>query len=331
MPRLGGCLPGLLLLTIAFGVPVALQVAGVRTTAHVEKKTERVRVMPYTGEWYHAYGLVLQFDPRNKSLADPTTRSPMSDSLRLSAATDREGFDRVRAGSTVDVVYLPFRPSIGRLADRSFLHQARDVIAVPGVGLALVLALAIVVAVWMSSRSSPSAGGAAGTLVRGVVYAACFVTAMTASWLGFQNPESVPESAVNTPAVGRVAGVQRIDRTLFSLSNSEHSSEPLAQPFDVVEVEFTPSPGLVVHAADAVDSGTVRGLAVDSLLRIRYDARAPRTMRIDGGTRTFRARNEREMVRSALLAALLFLAVFGIGALFSRRRRTRARRAAPAP
>lgn len=319
VPRLGSWLPGLVLLVILFGFPVSLRVAGVRATAHVAEKREDVRVFGYTGTWYNNYNLVVRFKPPEASRADPTSRNSLSDSISLSIAATRELFDRARVGGTVSVVYLPFRPSIGKLADRSFVDLLREMLAVRDILLGLVLVLAVAVAVVLSrwSTRNPSA-----RTVRAFGFAVCFVTAIGAGWLGFQNPVSVPESAVNATAVGRIVQWRRVDRTLLSFSNSRRSSEPLAQPFDVVEVEFTP-PLLnqVVHAADAIDSGSVGRFVSGAPLRIRYDARAPRTVRIDGGTRTYRAKNARGMVEQVLFVLIALLVLVGLSALWGLRKK----------
>jgi hypothetical protein len=320
VPRLGSWLPGLVLLVILFGVPVALRVAGVRATARVQEKRERVTVFNYTGSWYNSYHLGVRFKPPEASRADPTSRSPMSDSIALNVAATRDLFDRARVGGTVDVVYLPFRPSIGRLAERSFVDLLREMLAVPDILLGLVALFATVVAIMLSNRSlsNPTVRAA-----RAILVGACLITIVGAGWLAYQNPTSIPESAVNTPGVGRVVQMRRVDRTLLSFSSPRNNSEPLAQPFDVVEVEFTP-PILnqVVHAADAVDSGSVHGLGLGGLLPIRYDARSPRTIRITGGTRTFRVRNARSMAGQTLFVLTALLVLVGTSALMARRKKT---------
>jgi hypothetical protein len=322
MPRLGGCLPGLVLLVIIFGVPVALRVSGVPGTAQIAEKRESVTVLPYTGTWYNRYHLVLHYKPPGASLGDPTSRN-WTDSLSLSLAATRDIFDRARVGQTIGITYLPFRPSIGKLTERSFLDLIREMLSVRDILVGVVLVLGVIVAIAVSGRTPTNP---AARTVKYVVLAACLVTVLGAGWLGYQNPPSVSEYAVNAAAVGRVVQVRRIDRTLFDMSSSDHSSAPLAQPFDVIEVEFTP-PMLaqVVHAADAVDSGTVRGLALGSPLSIRYDAAAPRTIRLDGGTRTYRATNAREMGEQTaiMLGALVILG--GLSVVLSRRKRRRAR------
>ena len=318
MPRLGGCLPGLVLLTIMFGVPVALRMTGVRTTAQVQQKRERVNVFSYTGTWYNSYNLVVHFQPPHAARADRTSRSWASDSVTLSIAATRELFDRARVGSAIDVVYLPYRPSIGKLADRSLSDLFREMLAVPDIFLGLVMVLAIGLAVWLSTR--PLQNSMARSM-RALLIAACLGTAITAMWFGYRNPASVPETAVNASGVGHIVQVRRVDMTLFSMSSSNNSSSPLAQPFDVIEVEFTP-PLLnqVVHAADAVDTGSLRGLDPGLPLRIHYDALSPRTMRIDGGTRTFRAKNARDIAETLLIVLLFAVGFVGLSALFARRK-----------
>ena len=319
MPRLGGCLPGLVLLVIIFGFPVSLAVAGKTTTGHVAQKQESVKVFNYTGTSYNRYNVVVHYLPPGASLADATSRNAMSDSVRLSVAATREQFDRARIGDAIAVRYLPFRPSIGKLADRSFVDLLREVYAIRDIRYGLYLVLALIVAIVLSRRTIENP---AARMLRRLVYAACLVTVIVAGWLGYQGPESVPESAVDTDVSARIVGWQRIDRTLFDFSNSQHSSAPLAQPYDVIELAFTPSAlGQEVHAADAVDSGTAGPLVIDRPLRIRYASRAPRTARIVCGTRTFRAKNARDMVQQSVIVLAMLLGVVAIGTLFSRKKK----------
>ena len=320
-PRLAGCLPPLVLLTALFALPLSLRVAGVHGTARVAERRESVKVFGYTGSSFNSYNLVLHFSPAGASLADATSRIVSTDSLTLSTNTTRDVFDRTRVGDTVDVVYLPFRPSIGKLADRSLLDLVRAMLAIPELPFGLAVLLAVAVAVVLSRRTivRPAVRRA-----RVVVMVLCFVVAIGAGWMSYQNPRSVPESAVDASAIARVVGVQRIDRTLFSFSDnrSQHSSEPLAQPFDVVEVEFTPTAlGQPVHATDAVDSGSVRGLDVGAPLPIRYATAVPRTVRITGGTRTFRARNARGMLEQTAIVGGMLLVLLMFWSIVQRRKR----------
>ncbi|MEO6527659.1 MAG: hypothetical protein ABIP93_13595 [Gemmatimonadaceae bacterium] len=317
MPRLGGCLPGLVLLVIIFGVPVALRVSGVPGAAHIVEKRESVSVLPYTGTWYNRYDLVLHAKPPGASRADPSSRS-WTDSITMSLRASREIFDRARVGQTIGITYLPFRPSIGKLTERSLLDLIREVLAVRDIVVGIVLVLSLLMAITVSRRSPTNPVMRAAKFV---VLSACLVAVIGSMWVGYQNPAPISEYAVNAAAIGRVVQARRIDRTLFDFSNSDHSSAPLEQPFDVVEVEFTP-PLLaqVVHAADAVDSGTVRGLEPGTPVRIRYDVSTPRTIRIDGATRTYRATNARMMTQDAAIMLAVVLGFLGLSTLLARRK-----------
>jgi hypothetical protein len=319
VPRLAGCLPGLTLLAILVCVPISLRVAGVRGSARVAEKRESVQVFGYTGSSTHRYGLVLHFSPDGAARADPTTRITSSDSLRLGTTAPRDVFDRTRVGDVVDVVYLPFRPSVGMLAGAPFLALPRAMLAVPEIVFGLLVLLAIAVAIVLSRITLVNP---ALRTIRAVGFAACFVVVLGAGWMTYQNPRSVPESAVDASAVARIVGVQRIDRTLFSFDNSAHSSEEFEQPFDVVEVEFTPPMlGQPVHATDAVDAGSVHGLESGAPLSIRYATATPRTIRIAGGTRTFRAKNAVGMLEEIAIAGGMLLALLAFWAVVRRRKR----------
>jgi hypothetical protein len=320
VPRLAGCLPVFTLLAIPFGVPVALRVAGVHGTAHVAEKRESMHVFGYSGSSTHTYHLVLHFSPGSASLADATTRIPSSDSLRLSAAAARDVFDRTRVGDVVDIVYLPFRPSIGKLASAPFIGLLRAMLAVPEIAFGLLAVLAMAVAIALSRVTVVNRGL---RTIRAVAIAACGVVILGAGWMTYQNPRSVPESAVDSSAVARIVGVQRIDRTLFSFDNTnQQSSEALDQPFDVVEVEFTPPMlGQPVHATDAVDAGSLRGLESGAPLSIRYATATPRTIRIAGGTRTFRATNARGMLEQIAIVGGMLLVLLAFWTVVQRRKR----------
>ena len=320
VPRLAGCLPGLTLLTLLFGVPIALRVAGVHGAARVVEKRESMHVFGYSGSSTDTYHLVLHFSPDRASLADATTRIPSSDSLRLSVAAARDVFDRTRVGDVVDIVYLPFRPSIAKLASAPFVGLPGAMLAVPEIAFGLLAVLAMAVAIALSRITLVNRGL---RTIRAVAIAACGVVILGAGWMTYQNPRSVPESAVDASAVARIVGVQRIDRTLFSFDNTnQQSSEALEQPFDVVEVEFTPPTlGQPVHATDAVDAESMRGLESGAPLSIRYATATPRTIRIAGGTRTFRARNARGMLEQTAIAGGMLLAVLAFWAVVRRRRR----------
>jgi hypothetical protein len=319
VPRLAGCLPALVLLAILFGVPVSLRVAGARGSARVAEKKESVHVFGYTGSSTHRYDLVLHFSPDGASRADATTRIASSDSLRLSSTATREVFDRTRVGDVMGVVYLPFRPSIGVLAGGPFLSLPRSILAVPEIAFGLLALLGIAVAIALSRITLVSRAPRA---MRAVAIAACVVVVLGAGWMTYQNPRSVPESAVDAPAVARIVGVRRIDRTLFSFDNSAHSSEALAQPFDVVEVEFTPPAlGQPVHATDAVDVGSVRGLESGTPLSIRYATATPRSIRIAGGARTFRAKNAVDMLQQIAIVGGVLLVLLAFWTVMGRRKR----------
>lgn len=317
MPRLGGCLPGLVLLVILFACPVALAISGKHVIARVVEKNERVKITPYTGNWYNQYSVVVHFAPRPAARAEATSRAAPSDSISLSVAATRDMFDRLRVGFAVDVVYLPYRPSIGKLTDRSLVDLLREILGVPGVRMAVIMVLAMAVAVFVMKRK-PRRDVA--RVARIPIVAMCVAMAITALWRGYQNPESVSEASVSTSGLARVVNMRRIDRTPFSFSHSSTGSSSLAQPFDVVEVEFlSPLTKRLVHTADAVDAGSIKGLSPGQLLRIRYNARAPRTMLIEGGTRTFRARNSRDTLGQLAIVLGLILALAGISVLVKRK------------
>ena len=136
----------------------------------------------YTGSSHNTYNLVLHFSPDRASLADATTRITSSDSLRLNTSATRDVFDRTRVGDVVDIVYLPFRPSIGKLADGSFLDLFRAMLSIPEIAFGLLVLLALALAIMLSritlvNRTPRS--------IRAVVIAACVVVILGAGWMAY--------------------------------------------------------------------------------------------------------------------------------------------------
>jgi hypothetical protein len=92
------------------------------------------------------------------------------------------------------------------------------------------------------------------------------------------------------PATARVTSSMRIQ--VIARGRRSDAGFALRQPYEILELRFVPAGARdSVVAVDAVDEGSVPGLAVGATLPIRYDPSTPRQARLDAGSRTHPARN----------------------------------------
>jgi hypothetical protein len=104
----------------------------------------------------------------------------------------------------------------------------------------------------------------------------------------FPRPTRGPHDAVRR-ASGRVTSVGHID---YLFSGPKTRGIDAAQPIDVVGVEFVPAGRSdAVLAIDLLDRGSIAGLAEGSPMTVEYEEAAPRTARVQGGTRRFAEKN----------------------------------------
>ena len=93
-------------------------------------------------------------------------------------------------------------------------------------------------------------------------------------------------------AMAQVRGITLIDKSPSRVSNTggrtSRFNRRLAIPYEVVELGIPVSGGHdTVIAVDAVDSGSVPGLAHGARLPVRLDVAEPREAQLAGGTRRF--------------------------------------------
>lgn len=304
-PWLVGCLPLVVLIAIVAGAPTLLALAGKRTIGFVVDKHETLAVRRFTGQSDSRFAFVVHFKPAS------------TDSIAVTLGTSRLQYDMLRIGSAVDVRYLPSRPTVAMIADRSALQMLLDLSESPDVGPGIALLLAMLIAVWLSTRRLVDR---AEHVARALVVATCAIVAAAACWLWLQNPDSVPTSATNNTGLARVIGVQRIRHGPFALGDSDGGVLHFAQAFDVIELEFFAQRARqVVRAVDAVDAGSIPELGPGAIVRTEYDMRAPRTLRITDGTRTFRERNRRDIVLQCALAVAALAAAVALAVSLVRR------------
>jgi hypothetical protein len=228
---------------------------------------------------------------------------------------DRTRYDALQVGDSIEIRYLPALPICARTPDRSTATVAAEA-ARQLLGSRLLWWLGSgVLAMVIAARV-----GIVPTVVTGLLWMA---------W-GYSLLLRMPQVPVPTglEATARVRAITpvtkspaRVSPRRRSRSYSSESIRRLAMPYQVVEL-LVPVPGRAdsVVAVDAVDSGSVAGLAFGSVLPVRHPTGDPRAAMLTRGTRTFLARN-----RYHLLPAVLVVPLIGmLGAWGFRHRRRRA-------
>lgn len=274
------------------GFPVAFAVLGERVDARVLERHETVSIDD-NGQWTHDYSLTVRYRPgRLRGAAREGAADSMARTLVATAALH----DATPVGATVGVVYLPQRPELAKFADIGWLDVMGEKAQQPGMRIALlvigIFGIGVALIGW-APRSE------AGRGLRRAWLAACVVGVLGGLvWDVIEDVVApVQETAFTETADAVVQQVRRITK------RSTHESVwDLAYPFDVAHVAFTP-PGhdLPVHAAAAIDAGSVAGLARGARVRVRYVPGAARTIRIEGGGREFVKGNAVDRGREWLL------------------------------
>lgn len=263
--RWSGWLSGALLLAIPVGASLWLDQAGREHRVPIERKFEDVRVL-YDGEWTRSYRLEVGATPGS--------------SVHPVLSASAESYDRVHPGDTVRVHTLPCCPIVARLAERGTSDWLADIARAVLVDFRwvvwLVLGLAALYGAYRLGRRA--------TVLAGVAW---LVAALLLPSVDRAPPEVAPGWR---PATARVANSTRIH--VIARGRRTAGGFALPQPYDLVELGFVPAGARdSVVAVDAVDEGTVPGLAVGAVLPIRYDPAAPREARLDAGARTHPRRN----------------------------------------
>ena len=280
----------LLLAVVVAGVPLALRVAGAPAEGRVLARDERVHVNARDGGWWSARRLQVRYAPARPRLADPTSQTAAHDSVTANLPASAATYDRTPVGAVVPVTYVAFRPSLAKLADRTLGDTWRELLAAGNAPawLGLLAAVVLTAAVWSWSPR----GAALRTLRRGALAVTVGVAVLAVAQLALVSPAHGPDEPVPAAAAARVAAT-----TTFTSCGYCTSGEVLAQPFEVVTLEFTPAGArFPVQTADAVDTGSVRGLVEGATVRVHYAPDRPRAARIDGATRTFETRNGRDTI-----------------------------------
>lgn len=298
---------------VTLGIMVAGSMAMDRSPpvrATVTGKHEEIQIsFAPQASWYRFYRVGVSF---------PT---PESATGMATVSVAQERYDALRMGDTISVRPLPAFPLLARTADRTTMtvvrelgvRAARDEVLAP-----LLLWLVVgVLGLWIANRVSGVA-----IVVAGLGWIA----------LGFPlfHPEPPEVTLPPGETSGRVTAIALVDRAPERRTNrgryswSSESIRRLRVPYQVVQLKVRPAGGGdSVLAVDAVDSGSVPGLAHDAVLPIRYETSSPRDGRLAQASRTFMTRN-----RYHLLVPMVGCGVLGmLGAWGVRDRRLRRARA----
>jgi hypothetical protein len=268
--------------------------------ATVTGKTEEIAVRHEPqGGWSHHYRVGAAFDEAGA----PTIAT---------VTVDRGRFDSLRLGDSVAIRYLPALPLYARAADRSTTTVATDMVrqllSSDLIAWAVLGLIAMVISAWI---------GMLPVIVTGLLW---LVTGY--AWL-LRSPTT--PAPVGTEATARVLHVTLVTKSPARRTGRyrrramrSDTFRRLDQPYQVVELQL-PLQGRPdsILAVDAVDSGSVAGLAIGTVLAVRYPPGDARGARLTAGTRTFLERNRYHCLPIAVGLPLLGMA----GAYGFRRRR----------
>ncbi|HEU5049006.1 MAG TPA: hypothetical protein VFU00_01715 [Gemmatimonadales bacterium] len=288
------------------GGSVWLDRSGTLITAEVAGKRERI-VVGYEpmGEWDRYYEVLAGFERPDGGLWKAAVRVPA------------ERYDALRAGDSIEIRYLPKFPALARTSDRSTVTALAEF----GSRLAAIPILAWLAigipALWIAARigAVPVVGVSAAWAV------AAWAMLFTLPARGGPRP---------VEALAEVRAITLVDRSPEHVTQTRaHTGRfdnRLAIPYQVVQLALASGgAGDTVLAVDAVDSGSVKGLAHGARLPVQLDPTAPRQAQLAGGTRRFAEAN-----RFHFLIPVLGCVILGaLAALAYRWRRSRRTAAEP--
>ena len=257
---------------LMLGGSMWLDRSGTLITAEVAGKHERI-VVGYepSGEWDRFYEVTAAFERPDGSRWQANVRVP----------GDR--YDALRAGDSIGIRYLPQFPALARASDRSTVTALSE-FASALVTIPILAWLACgAVALWIAARL--------GTVpVLGVSAAWAIAAWMTLFTLPARDGARPAETIAEVRAITLVDGSP--EHVVHRRPHSGRFDNRLDTPYQVVQLALAAgSAGDTVLAVDAVDSGSVKGLAHGARLPVRLDPAAPRDAQLSGGTRHFTRAN----------------------------------------
>jgi hypothetical protein len=258
---------GMVLTGLMLGGSLWLDRNGVPVTGRVAAKHERIVIgHEPSGEWRRYYEVAAAFERPEGGGSQAMVRVPQG------------RYDSLRAGDPIELRYLPQFPLLARTTDRSTASVASELAwGLAGIPI-LIWVVGGFLALWIAARMGTIPVLAAGT-----------------AWLvaGYSLLLSPPsrEGPRAVQAVAQVRGVTLVDQSPAHVRSRRRTSgfdRRLEIPYQVVELLVPARGGRdTVLAVDAVDSGSVVGLAHGVLLPVRLDPAAPRDAQLAGGTRRF--------------------------------------------
>ena len=283
------------------GGSVWLDRKGEQVVAKVTSKTEEITVThDPQGGWYHYFRVGAEFDAAGALMSATVT-------------VDRARYDALHLGDSLEIRYLPILPLLARTPDRSTATVAADAAHhllgsrllwwIGGGAIAMVIAARI---------------GIVPIVVAGLFW-------MAAGYVLLLRAPPVPEPrGVETTA--RVRSVTLVTKSPVRRSRSRsrgfrsESTTRLAMPYQVVQLQV-PVPGRAdsLLAVDAVDSGSVAGLAVGAMLPVHYPKDDARAALLTEGTKTFVVRNRYHYLPAVVVVPLI--GMLGAWGFRSRRKR----------
>lgn len=263
----------------------------------VEGKSEQINV-DSEGGWTHDLTVQVRY-------TRPDTGAERTDALAADAAI----YDRVSAGDPVEVRFLHLGGlfSFARLSERSTLSMLFNAASNPALYIIAAFALLIGL-VWLLSKHAALKAALLPVLL--LLVALALVVNFLPQWRASQPLRGAQKTVRAT--------VLEVERFTEVGGGDESEPEPLVQPIDVVQVSFVPEEvGEPVLAADIVDAESL-SLEMGGSATVHYLVENPRTIRLDGGTRTYAWKNVSWSVATTA-AVLLFIALLPLGLRYVRR------------
>jgi hypothetical protein len=245
------------------------------------------------GDWSHELAVRVRY-------TRPDTGQQRTDELRADPAI----YDRVSAGDQVEVRFLHVGGliSFARLSERSTLSMLFNASSNPTLHILAAFA-GLMGLLWLLSKQP------ALKRVGLVAFLLLFALALVAQFLP-QWRASRPLRGAQETVVATVHDVERITQVG---GGEESEPETLLQPIDLVQVSFVPAGWREpVLAADMVDADSL-SLEMGGSVTASYLVENPRTIRLEGGARTYAWKNVTWSVGMMAAALLLIGAVlFGL-------------------
>ena len=258
----------LVVTALMVGASLWLDRNGVPVTGRVAAKQERIVVgHEPSGQWRRYYEVGAAFDLPDGGASQATVRvSP-------------ERYDALRTGDSIELRYLPQFPLLARTTDRSTASIASELAwelaGIPIIAWLLGGFLALLITARM---------GTIPVLAAGVAW-------LAAGYVLLLSPPS-REAPRPEQTTAQVRGVTLVNKAPARASRSRHRTSGfdrrLEVPYQVVELLVPVRAGRdTVLAVDAVDSGSVAGLAHGAVFPVRLSPVAPREAQLASGTRRF--------------------------------------------